>query len=80
MKIKPPYKIWVYHRADGITTFGEYINAKRSVYLSGSLNAETAAQLSSTMRRWIGINKPRQLRFAGDILPKSFLDMLDYKL
>ena len=80
MKIKQPYKIWVYHRKDGTTTFGEYINVKRRVFLSGSLNAETAAQLSSNMRRWLEINKPRQLEFAGDSLPKSFLDMLDYKI
>jgi hypothetical protein len=79
MKTKPPYKIWVYHRKDGVTTFGEYINGKRRVFFEGRLEDEaTANTLIDYILGWNMRNamNPRQLSFAGDELPPEFMDKL----
>lgn len=72
-----PKNIFVYRLADNVTyTFGEYINAKRRVFLKGKLTSETAAKLSDIMVYYYDNNNMRRTHLTGARLPKSFVELL----
>lgn len=80
MKPLNPYNIWVYHRKDNKTSFGEYIHAKRRVFMEGKLfDPHTVERLISYMKSFYA-QTGRKMSFKGDYLPPAFLDLLPDEL
>jgi hypothetical protein len=70
--MKPPIKIWVCNRLDGVTTFGTYVNDKRRVFCQCK-DEEGFKQILSHIIWSCNQIEKRDYEFVGDPLPKGWL-------
>lgn len=66
-----PFNIWVYNRADGRTTFGEYIRGKRHVFWEGRSAGDNV--IIGKLSLHFGANS-RPFNFCGEPLPTGWLE------
>lgn len=81
MKQPKPFNIWVCNRADGHTTLGEYVNAKRHCFADiGIRDKELDLARAITLLENHFARFGRPFQFQGDPLPEDIAKAIPARL